>query len=172
MMAMDFLALSESRYSVRGYQARPVPDELLDRVLESARLAPSAVNKQPWKFVVVRSEEAKNRLRACYDREWFATAPAYIVVCGDHSTSWKRPADGKDHCDIDVAIATEHITLSAASLGLGTCWVCNFDAVGCKAMLGLSDSWEPCVIIPIGFPATDSVPLKSRKDLSEIVSYI
>ena len=171
-MAMDFLALSESRYSVRGYQARPVPDELLDKVLEAARLAPSAVNKQPWKFVVVRSEEAKKRLRACYDREWFTTAPAYIVVCGDHSASWKRPADGKDHCDIDVAIATEHITLSAASLGLGTCWVCNFDAVACKAMLGLSDSWEPCVIIPIGFPATDSVPSKSRKDLSEIVSYI
>ena len=169
---MDFLKLSETRYSVRGYQARPVPDELLNKVLEAARLAPSAVNKQPWKIVVVRSEEAKKRLRACYDREWFTTAPAYIVVCGDHSTSWKRPADGKDHCDIDVAIATEHITLSAASLGLGTCWVCNFDAVACKAMLGLSDSWEPCVIIPIGFPATDSVPSKSRKDLSEIVSYI
>ena len=149
-----------------------MPDELLDKVLEAARLAPSAVNKQPWKFVVVRSEEAKKRLRACYDREWFTTAPAYIVVCGDHSASWKRPADGKDHCDIDVAIATEHITLSAASLGLGTCWVCNFDAVACKAMLGLSDSWEPCVIIPIGFPATDSVPSKSRKGLSEIVSYI
>ena len=169
---MDFLKLSDSRYSVRGYQARPVPDELLDKVLEAARLAPSAVNKQPWKFVVVRSEEAKSRLRGCYDREWFATAPVYIVVCGDHSASWKRPADGKDHCDIDVAIATEHITLSATSLGLGTCWVCNFDAVACKALLGLSEEWEPCVIIPIGFPATDSTPSKNRKDLSEIVSYI
>ncbi|MCR5498488.1 MAG: nitroreductase family protein [Paludibacteraceae bacterium] len=169
---MDFLKLSESRYSVRGYQSRPVPDELLDKVLASARLAPSAVNKQPWKFVVVRSEEAKNRLRACYDREWFATAPVYIVVCGDHSASWKRPSDGKDHCDIDVAIATEHITLSAASLGLGTCWVCNFDAVACKTMLGLPEEWEPCVIIPIGFPATEAIPSKNRKDLSEIVSYI
>lgn len=171
-MIMDFLELSKLRYSVRGYSSRPVPEDLLGKVLESARVAPSAVNKQPWKFVVVRSEEAKSRLRGCYDREWFATAPLYIVVCGDHSASWKRPADGKDHCDIDVAIATEHITLAAASLGLGTCWVCNFDVPSCKGVLGLSDEWEPCVIIPIGFPASESVPQKNRKDLSEIVSYI
>ena len=171
-MAMDFLELSESRYSVRGYQSRLVSDELLNKVLEATRLAPSAVNKQPWKFVVVRSEEAKSRLRNCYDREWFATAPSYIVVCGDHASSWKRPADGKDHCDIDVAIATEHITLAAASLGLGTCWVCNFDVPSCKALLGLPEQWELCVIVPIGYPATADVPSKNRKDLSEIVSYI
>ncbi len=169
---MDFLGLSLSRYSVRSYDSRPVPDDLMEKVLSSARLAPSAVNKQPWKFVVVRSDGARKSLQKCYDRDWFATAPAYVVVCGDHAASWKRPADGKDHCDIDVAIATEHLTLAAASLGLGTCWVCNFDVPACRSLLALPDSWEPCVIVPIGYPSSKDVPAKNRKELSEIVSYI
>lgn len=169
---MDFLELSSSRYSVRSYESRPVPEDLLRKVLMSARLAPSAVNKQPWKFVVVCGDDARKRLQSCYDREWFVSAPAYIVVCGDHSASWKRPADGKDHCDIDVAIATEHLTLSAASLGLGTCWVCNFDVPACRSLLALPDNWEPCVIVPIGYPASKEVPAKNRKELSEIVSYL
>mgnify|MGYP003293498113 CR=1 FL=1 len=169
---MNFLELSETRYSVRSYLPKSVPEDMLEFVLKSALMAPSAVNRQPWKFFVVCGEAMKCQLRQCYDREWFKTAPAYIVVCGDHSTSWKRPADGKDHCDIDVAIAAEHVALAAASLGLGTCWVCNFDTLSCRRILGLHDSCEPVVIIPIGYPAELPIPNKNRKDLSEIVSYL
>lgn len=172
MIVMDVVKLSSQRYSVRGYQPRPVPQEMLDTILEAGRLAPSAVNKQPWKFIVVKSDAARERLCECYDREWFKTAPAFIVVCGDHSQSWKRPADGKDHCDIDAAIATEHMALAAASLGLGSCWVCNFSADSCKKMLGLPEAWEPIVILPIGFPETENVPAKNRKATNEIVAYL
>ena len=172
MAKMNFLELAAKRYSVRSYQAKQVPDDLLDFVLKSASLAPSAVNRQPWKFFVVRSEAMKCQLRQCYDREWFKTAPAYIIVCGDHAASWKRPADGKDHCDIDVAIAAEHIVLAAASVGLGTCWVCNFDTVSCKRLLELQDSYEPVVILPIGYPSELPIADKSRKNLTEIVSYL
>lgn len=169
---MDIVKLSAQRYSVRGYQSRPVPQEMLDALLEAARLAPSAVNKQPWKFVVVRSESAREALCQCYDRDWFKSAPAYIVICGDHEHSWKRPADGKDHCDIDIAIATEHLALTAASMGLGSCWVCNFSVEPCKKLLGLSEEWEPIVILPIGFPEAEQASVKNRKEISEIVSYL
>lgn len=169
---MDWMQLIKQRYSVRAYLDRPVPQEAIDAILESARMAPSAVNKQPWKFVVVRSQSAREQLWNCYDRDWFKSAPLYIVVCGDHDQAWKRPADGKDHCDIDIAIATEHLALAATSLGLGSCWVCNFSAELCKKMLGLSSAWEPMVILPIGYPETDLVPMKNRKENSEIVSYL
>ena len=86
------------------------------------------MNFQPWAFVVVRDPEKLKALYDCYPREWFASAPVCIVVCGDHSTSWKRLSDNKDFCDVDIAITTEHLVLAAAEQGLGSCWVCNFDA--------------------------------------------
>ena len=131
---MSFLELAKKRYSVRSYLDRPVEKEKLLQVLEAARIAPSAVNKQPWNFIVVTNENTKNKIAETYPREWFKTAPAVIVVCGDHSKSWKRK-DGKDHCNIDVA-AIDHMTLAATDLGLGTCWVCAFDAKQCHKILG------------------------------------
>ena len=90
-------------------------------------MAPSACNKQPWKWLVVKSDEAKEKLQECYDREWFKTAPMYIVGMRNKQENWVRKEDNKPHGDIDVAIATEHLCLSAAERGLGTCWVCNYD---------------------------------------------
>ena len=121
---MNFLELTKRRCSVRKYASRPVETEKLDYILEAARMAPSAVNYQPWCFLVVKSDKGREKIQSCYPREWFKQAPCYIVVCGDHAQSWKR-ADGKDHMDIDAAIAAEHICLAAAEQGLGSCWVCN-----------------------------------------------
>ena len=120
MKIMNFLELVKARKSERDYTSQEVEQSKLDYILECARLAPSAVNFQPWHFLIVKSEEAKEKVRKCYNREWIKTAPMYIVVCGDTSQSWKRKSDGKDHCDIDVAITTEHICLAAAEQGLGT----------------------------------------------------
>ena len=92
------------------------------------------------------------------------------MACGNHQISWKRN-DGKDHCDIDVAIAVEHIMLAATELGLGTCWVCNFDAKMCAEILNLPKEWEPIAIIPIGYSDT-AVVEKKRKPIDEIVEYI
>ena len=148
----------------------PVEKEKILQVIEAARIAPSAVNFQPWHFIVVTSEEMKSKIAETYSRDWFRKAPAIIVVCGDHSSSWKRN-DGKDHCDIDVAIAVEHMTLAAADMGLGTCWVCAFDAAKCHQVLDLPENLEVIALLPIGYPADDEVPQKKRKSINEIVSW-
>lgn len=147
----------------------PVEEEKLNYVLDCARLAPSAVNFQPWKFVVLQSADAKAGLYPSYDRPWVREAPVVVVCCADHAQSWKRRSDGKDHADVDVAIAVEHLCLAAAEQGLGTCWVCNFDAEGLKASLQLPATLEPVAIVPLGYPADPSAPEKKRKPLSEII---
>ncbi|HOQ17014.1 MAG TPA: nitroreductase family protein [Defluviitaleaceae bacterium] len=167
---MSFLELAKKRYSVRSYLDKPVEKEKLLQVLEAARIAPSAVNKQPWHFIVVTDKIIKNKIAETYPRDWFKTVPAVIVVCGDHSKSWKRN-DGKDHCDIDVAIAIDHMTLAATDLGLGTCWVCAFDAKQCHKALELPENLEVVALLPIGYPADTAPESKKRMELSEIVSW-
>ncbi|WP_016776055.1 nitroreductase family protein [Anaerophaga thermohalophila] len=168
---MDFKTLINARYSVRKYKPEPISEELLNEVLDAGRMAPTAVNFQPFVFIVVNEQGKLKELYHAYPREWFATAPQVIVVCGDHKTSWKRGNDGKDHADIDVAIATDHMTLRAAELGLGTCWVCNFDAEKVSKALNLPGHLEPAVLLPIGRPEEVESPPKKRKSLSELVKF-
>ena len=170
---MDFLELASQRYSVRKYEPRDIEKEKLDYVLECARLAPSAVNRPPWKFIVAQSEEARAALCQCYHNEWLAQAPAIIAVCVDTDAAWTRQNDGKNHADIDGSIAAEHICLAATSQGLGTCWVCNFDVAAAHKALNLSENVHPVVLIPIGYPADTVSPRHTiRKAASEIVKYI
>lgn len=167
----SLMQVMAERYSCRDYDTRRAPGrDLIDAVLDAARIAPSACNRQPWRFMVVEGEHARSIISRAYDRAWIATAPAFIIALGDHSAAWHRPCDGKDHTDVDVSIAVEHICLAAASLGLGTCWVCNFDPKVIAGAFSLEPSLEPVAIIPIGYPAADAkVPAKSRKQLDEIV---
>ena len=167
----SFLELVEARYSSRSYSDRAVEPGKVEYLLECARLAPSAVNFQPWKFVVVESAEKRARLQECYLREWFREAPLYVVVCADKAQSWKRKLDGHDHADIDAAIATEHICLAATELGLGSCWVCNFDADLCSEVLDLEGELYPVAIVPIGYP-TDEPTSKKRKPIEDVVSKV
>jgi len=167
---MGFLDIAKSRYSVRGYENKPVEKEKLLQVLEAGRLAPSAVNFQPVHFIVVTEEEQKKKIYETYPRGWLEEAPIIIVACGDHSISWKR-RDGKDHCDIDLAIAVDHMTLAAADLGLGTCWICAFDAELCRKNLNLPDNLEPMVLLPLGYPKGGRMTEIKRKSLDEIVSW-
>ena len=167
-----FLDLVTERYSARAYSQQPVEQEKIDYILECARLAPSAVNFQPWKFILVESEEKRTALHAGYAQEWFQQAPLYIVVCGDHSQSWTRKKDSHDHADIDAAIAAEHICLAATEVGLGSCWVCNFRPAIVSEVLGIDgETVYPVAIIPIGY-ATDTPTVKKRKPLDEILTKI
>lgn len=165
----EILATIKARYSCRGYSSAPVAREDVERILEAMRFAPSACNRQPWKFMVVTDPAGCNAVFESYDREWIRTAGTFIICLGNHSQAWVR-ADGKDHTDIDVAIATEHLCLAATSLGLATCWICNFNAPLLAERLSIPDSFEPIAIIPLGYPAEGSViPEKKRKPLDEIV---
>lgn len=166
------LELAQKRHSVRNYEPRQVEDDKLQYILEVARMAPSAVNYQPWKLYVVRDAVTLAALHKVYHREWFATAPCCIVVCGNHLESWHRGSDGKDHCNIDVGIVTQHLALAAAEQGLGSCWVCNFDVEACAELLQLPDGVEPMVLLPIGYAAEGGKHEKSRKSLDEIVKWI
>ena len=170
----SFLDIARQRYSCRKYDSRAVEEEKLALVLEAGRIAPSAVNFQPWHFYVISEAGDLSKLHQVYHREWFQAAPCVIVICGDHSQVWKRKADGKDHCDIDAAITTDHMTLQATELGLATCWICNFDTEACSQLLGLPDHMEPMVLLPLGYPL-DTVNAdrhsEKRKPLAEIVSY-
>ena len=168
----NLLELIETRYSARSYSDMVVEQEKIDYILECARLAPSAVNFQPWKFIIVESEEKRTALHAGYAQEWFQQAPLYIVVCGDKSQSWTRKKDSHDHADIDAAIAAEHICLAATEVGLGSCWVCNFRPAIVSEVLGIDgETVYPVAIIPIGY-ATDTPTLKKRKALDEILTKI
>jgi nitroreductase len=169
---MNFEVLVSTRYSVRKFSQKKIEDEKLEEVLEAARKAPSAVNFQPLKFYVIKSEKMLNEITECYHRSWIKTAPVIIVVVGFHEAAWKRSQDAKDYTDIDAAIAIDHITLQAADLGLGTCWVCNFDFEKCSEVLKLKPSEEPVAMIPIGYPESEDIPVKRRKGLDELVVWL
>ena len=164
---MNFLDLVKQRYSCRSYQNKSVEQEKLDYVMDCARLAPSAVNKQPWLFRIVSDDASKAKLQECYDRDWFKTAPMYIICSILHDEEWIR-YDGKHHGNIDIAVAVEHLCLAATEQGLATCWVCNFNVEKCKKNFDIHADEDPTVIIPIGY-AADQPTEKKRKPISEII---
>jgi len=152
------------------------PDELIRKVVDAGRLAPSAGNFQPWLFLVAKGDGAKDSIRSSYiafNKTASLDVPVMIVICGDHAASWKRKSDGKDFCDIDAAIAVDHMTLMAAELGLGSCWICGFDRATLAANLGLTDNLEPVAVLHLGYPLQDVRDAeKRRKPLDEVLRFI
>ncbi len=167
---MSFTSLVENRFSVRDYREEPVARETILKVLQAARLAPSACNLQPWHFVVVTQRERREQMRAVYDRDWFVHAPAHVMVCIDTGACWKRGYDGKSYGDVDAAIAMDHIILAATEAGLGTCWIAAFDPVAARKVLELPGHIEPVVLTPLGVPAA-TPPQKKRKGLDSMVRW-
>jgi nitroreductase len=171
--AMDFTEVMFSRRSVRGYKSQPIPPEVLENVLDSLRVSPSAANLQPRSFIVIQDEATKLKLREAYDREWMSQAPVLIAACVEPAKAWKR-ADGFNAADLDIAIALDHLTLAAANEGLGTCWICNFDEPKAKAILGVPDDIRLVALMPMGYPdPAPATPLRPfvRKSLADIVRY-
>jgi len=166
---MEFLELIESRYSVRAYKPDDVEDEKLNAILEAGRLAPTAVNYQPFQIIVIHTKGRENELNRIYPAEWFVQPPLVICVCGIPDKAWTR-RDGKNFVDVDATIVMDHIIIASASLGLGTCWIGAFDPAAAKEVLNLPEGVEPVVFTPLGYPA-DEPGLKRRKELSELVRY-
>jgi nitroreductase len=166
---MDLYQLIVGRYSVRAYKPDPVPDELLQKLLEAARLAPTAANRQPFRLIVIHTAGRQEELRRLYRKEWFGQAPLVIGVCTVLEEAWVR-RDGVNYGFVDATIAMDHLILAATSHGLGTCWVAAFDPPAARQILGLPDGVEPVAFTPLGYPA-DTPGAKVRKPLTELVRY-
>ena len=171
-MKQTFHDIVANRYSCRHYSQEPVSQEQILEILECARLAPSACNRQPCKFMVITAPEELSAVHASYNRDWIKEAPVAIIVLGNRNEAWHRSYDEYDATDIDIAITTEHICLAATSMGLGTCWICNFDPITLRTGMNIPEEWEPLAIIPVGKPAEDiAIPEKKRKNNDEIIQW-
>jgi nitroreductase len=166
---MEFWELISKRYSVRAYKPDPVEEDKLQRVLEAARLAPTAANRQPFQLVVIHTAGREAELQRIYRRGWFTKAPLILCACAIPAEGWVR-RDGKPYTDVDVAIAMDHLILAATTQGLGTCWIADFDPKAAREVLDLPDEVEPVAFTPLGYPA-DRAGAKKRKPLSELVRY-
>lgn len=152
---METLECIKTRRSVREYEERDVPNDIIGIILEAATFAPSAGNLQPWEFVVVKERKKREALyKASYYQEHVRDAPVVIVVCADLDKASSRYGfRGKNlYCIQDTAAAIQNILLAAHDIGLGTCWVGAFDEEDVKLTLGLPDNLRPVALITIGYP--------------------
>ena len=164
---MEVLQAIRARRSVRSYRSEPIPDEALSRMLEAARLAPSAMNYQPWRFIVVRSQDKKDMIaRSGIFGRFLSQAPVVIVACGD---------TGSKYHVHDTCIALEHIVLAATSEGLGTCWIVSFNEQTVKELLKIPERFKVVALVSIGYPAAERDLVSSflhffrpKKKLNEI----
>ncbi len=164
---MDFQELIRVRRSIRGYQAEPIADDVLHRVLGAGRIAPTAANLQPIHLILVTDADTRTRLKAAYSRDWFHTAPAILVGCVEPAKAWQR-VDGFNAGDLDMAIVMDHIILAATEEGLGTCWVVAFDETKTKEILGIPAEVRVVAMTPLGYPAADPRPF-ARKRLEDLL---
>ena len=167
---MDVYEAIRTRKSVRAYRDADVEQEKLDRILEAARLAPSASNRQEWRFLVVRDKAKRNQVAEEAARQPFiAEAPVLLVCCAE--TNHHRMPCGLECFPVDVAIAIDHITLAAVAEGLGTCWIGAFDPKIVRRVLSIPDSIEIVELLPLGYPADPAPVSKNRHPIKDIVRH-
>lgn len=170
---MDIFQVISDRRSIRKYKDVPVEQEKIERILDAARLAPSWKNTQCWRFLVLTKPEQREKVLTAFPddnpgKKAIAMAPVVIVVCGNPAES--DVENGINYFVADVAIAFEHLCLSAHALGLGTCWMGWFDEARVKVSLGIPDAIRIVGMTPLGYP--DQEPkARPRKELSEIVFF-
>ena len=167
---MNVIEAIKARKSVRSYLDKPVENEKLIQVLESARLAPSAFNKQRWRFVVVQDRQTRVKLNEIAEVPLFAgKAPVIIVACA--KTDSCEMHYGQPCYPIDVAIAVDHITLAAVEYGLGSCWISMFNEIKVKEILDIPEEMRVITLLILGYPSDPSLVDKKRLPLEQIVKY-
>lgn len=172
---MEYTELIRNRESIRNYDPdRPVPLEILKKILESGRLAPSAKNYQPWKFLLISSAPLLEKVKACYQREWIKDAPHILVLIGLKNEAWTRGYDGYNSVETDVSIAMTHLILAAENEGVGTCWIAAYDPALLKEAINPGENQQIYAMTPLGYPKAgfQKTALKKRKSLDEIVEFL
>ena len=170
-----------TRRSIRKYLNKPVEDEKILQIIESARIAPSGSNTQPWHFIIVKSDDMREKLaKASHDQKWMNAAPVFIVCVADIRSRIKEDVEldldeNSPHPELkliirDATIAIEHIVLEAESLGLGTCWVAWFNQEDIRPILNIPSDKYVVGIIPVGYPDETPNP-RPRKSLKDIIHY-
>ena len=167
---MSILEVLKKRRSIRKYQTKPIEKDKVLKVLEAARLGPSADNRQPCQFIVVTDEAVRERLKASYSAEWFVHAPVIIVGCVNPKEAWRR-RDREEYWKVDAAIAMQNLILAATEEGLGTCWIANFDEKAAKKALNIPKEIRVVAMTPLGYPEEEKGVVSDRKPLDELVHY-
>lgn len=171
---MEFSEVIAKRRSVRHFNSKlDVAEEDVRTLLEAAIVAPTAGNVQPWRFIVARSLESREKLTEAIRQRWATAAPVIIVVCVDPRPAAARYGDRGEslYCIQDTAAAAEHILLTAVNLGLASCWIGAFDADAVREALGISAPIEPVAILPVGYSA-ESAGRPARRPLAEVATWV
>lgn len=169
---MSFIDLAKTRYSVRKFKQESVPQEIIDKILEAARIAPTGCNNQPQRIIVVNSQAGLEKLYKCTKCHF--NAPLVFIISHNKKECWHRPYDKKSSGDIDASIVTTHIMLEAWENGVGSCWVMHYDPAALKEAFALEDDLESTALLVCGFPADDAEPMalhEKSKPLSDFVKY-
>lgn len=168
---MDFEELVHKRYSCRHYSPEPIKEEHLAKILEAARLAPTASNRQPFQIIILKTEDNQENLLEIYHRDWFVQPPLVLSICVIPDEGWKRKKyDNQSYAAVDAAIVLDHITLQAADLVVGTCWIGDFNPTAAREILKLPPEVEPIAFTPLGYPL-DELREKVRKPIEELIRY-
>lgn len=165
---MDVFEAIRIRRSIRKYIEKPVEKKKLSKILEAVRLAPSAMNKQPYNLVVVTDKQTIEKLSSACNQEW--VAPIMVVVCAFPDRSWVRE-DGEEYWKADVAIAMHSLSLAAVEEELGTCWIAAFEEEKVRRILRIPSEVRVMAMTPLGYPAEKKGPVTKRKTLEELIRY-
>jgi nitroreductase len=169
---MEFYEVIRTRRSVRSFKPDPIPEDVLERILDAARIAPSGSNRQPWLFIIVKDSEVKRKLAEyCSNQMFIAEAPIVIVVCGFNIHYNRGGYMGDMSMLVDCSIATTHLILAARAEGVGSCWIGAFD-MRIKKLLGIPEDVNVVAVVPLGYPREDvfrDVSTEERKPLNEVV---
>lgn len=153
---MDFLELAKSRYSCRSFSDKKIEKDKIDKILEAGRVAPTAVNFQPQRILVLQDKKELEKLSECTRYGW--NAPLIMIVCYDKNVSWKRKFDNKDEGIVDASIVTTHLMLEAHSLGLGSTWIGYFEPLKIREVYKIPENLEIVSILAIGYPSEYAIP--------------
>ena len=165
---MDLYEAINTRRSVRKWQDRPIENDKLNRILEAGRVAPSASNRQPWKFIVVRDQQTRERLAVAAEQRFVARAPVVIAVVGVSPARMMSCGIAGDA--VDCAIAIEHMAHAATAEGLGSCWIGHFNQEQAREILGVPNTMSIVELLPMGYPADEPRP-RDRKSMSDVVCW-